>query len=132
MVQIRLRATSPGHQESRDASSNPHHDRQSAPVMQPSSIQHMQSMAAAMAKLTHQNQELTKEINLRKQRHEGYTEGQAQSQKDRGNPEPESQSMGITSQRVPHFEREIDQMRKVMDKMRENIRMANFIEDLVH
>ena len=89
-------------------------------------------MAAAMAKLTHQNQELTKEINLRKQRHEGYTEGQAQSQKDRGNPEPESQSMGITSQRVPHFEREIDQMRKVMDKMRENIRRANFIEDLVH
>ena len=49
-----------------------------------------------MAKLTHQNQELTREINLRRQRHEGYVEGQAQSQEDRGNPEPETQSKGTT------------------------------------
>ena len=79
MVRTRSRATSPGHQESRDASSNPYRDRQSAPIMQPSSIQHMQSMAATMAELTSQNQELTREINLRRQRHEGYAEGQAQS-----------------------------------------------------
>ena len=79
MVQTRLRATSPGHQESRDASSNPHHDRQSTPIMQPPSIQHVQSMAAAMVELTHQNQELTREIGLRRQRHERYIEGQAQS-----------------------------------------------------
>ena len=39
--------------------------------MQLSSIQHVQSMAATMAELTHQNQELTREINLRRQRHEG-------------------------------------------------------------
>ena len=75
MVQTRSRATSPGHQKSRDASSNPYHDRQSAPVMQLSSVQHVQSMAAAMAKLTRQNQELTREINLRRQRHEGYAKG---------------------------------------------------------
>ena len=48
MVRTRSRVTSPGPQESRDASSNPHHDRQSAPAMQPSSVQHVQSMAAAM------------------------------------------------------------------------------------
>lgn len=54
------------HQESRDASSNPHRDRQSALVTQPPSIQHVQSMAAAMAELTRQNQELTREINLRR------------------------------------------------------------------
>ena len=30
------------------------------------------------------------------------------------------------------MEREIDRMRKVMDEMRENIRRANPIEDLVH
>ena len=52
MVRTRSRATSPGHQESRDALSNPQHDRQSAPVMPQSSIQHMHSMAAAMAELT--------------------------------------------------------------------------------
>ena len=108
MVRTRSRATSPGHQESRDASSNPHHDPQSAPAMQPSSVQHVQSMAAAMAKLTRQNQELTREINLRRQQHEAYGEEQGQSQGDGRNVEPESQSRGTTSRRVPHLEREID------------------------
>ena len=37
-------------------------------------------MATAMAKLTHQNQELTREISLRRQCHERHTEGQARSQ----------------------------------------------------
>ena len=132
MVQTKSRATSPGHQKSRDASSNPHHDCQSALVIQQSSIQHMQSMAAAIAELTQQNQELTKEINLRKQRYETYTEGQAQNQEDKGNVEPESQSRGTTSRRVPHLEKEMDQMRKVMAKMRENMRRENPVEDLVH
>ena len=74
MVRTRSRTTSPSHQESRDASSNPHCDRQSVPAMQPSSVQHVQSMVAAMAELTCQNQELIKEINLRRQRHEAYGE----------------------------------------------------------
>ena len=76
MVRTRSRATSPGHQESRDASSNPQRDRQSTPVTQPPSIQYVQSMAATMAatmaELTRQNQELTREISLRRQRHERY------------------------------------------------------------
>ena len=100
--------------------------------MQLPSVQHMQSMAAAMAELTRQNQELTKEINLRKQRYETYTEGQAQNQEDKGNVEPESQSRGTTSRRVPHLEKEMDQMRKVMAEMRENMRRENPVEDLVH
>ena len=55
-------------------------------------------MAATMAKLTHQNQELTMEISLRRQRHERYAEGQAQSQEEKGgNTEPESQSSGTAS-----------------------------------
>ena len=45
---------------------------------------------------------------------------------------PETQSRGTTSRRVPHLEREIDQMRKVMDEMRENVRRTNPVEDLVH
>ena len=75
MVRTRSRATSPGHQESRDASSHPQGDRQSAPVMPQSSVQRMHSMVAAMAELTRRNQELTREINSKKQHHEGYAEG---------------------------------------------------------
>ena len=56
-----------------------------------------------MVELTHQNQEL-REINLRQHR-EGYVEGQAQNKKDRGgNAEPESQSRGTTSRKVPYLE----------------------------
>ena len=44
----------------------------------------------------------------------------------------ESQSKATTLQRVPHLEREMDQMRKVMDEMKENMRRANLVEDLVH
>ena len=89
MVRTRSRATNPGHQESRDASSHPYRDRQSAPTMQPSSI-HMQSMAVAMVELTRQNQELTREIHLRKQRHETYREEQDQSQGDGRSAMPET------------------------------------------
>ena len=52
MVWTKSMATSPGHEESGNASSHPNHNRQSAPVMQPPSMQHIQSMAAAMAELT--------------------------------------------------------------------------------
>ena len=79
MVRTRSRVTSPGLQESRDASSNPYRDRQLAPAMQPSSVQHVQSMAAVMAELTHQNQELTRELNSRRQHREGNTERHTQS-----------------------------------------------------
>ena len=90
-------------------------------------------MAAAMVKLTCQNQKLTREISLRRKCHERYAEGQALSQEDRGgNAEPESQSRGTTSRRVPQLEREMDEMRKVMDEMRENMRRANPVDDLVH
>ena len=43
--------------------------------MQTSSVQHVQSMAVAMAKLTRQNQELRMEINLRRQIHEEHEGG---------------------------------------------------------
>ena len=75
---------------------------------------------------------MTREINSKKQHHEGYAEGQAQSQEDRGNAKPESQSRGTTSRRVPQLEREMDQMRKVMAEMRENMRKKNPVEDLVY
>ena len=108
MVRTRLRVTSPGSQESRDASSNPRRDRQSVPTMQPSSVQHVQPMAAAMAELTCQNQELIRELNSRRQHRDRNTKGHAQSQEDTRNAEPESQSRGTTSRRVPHLEKEMD------------------------
>ena len=52
MVQTRSMATSPSHQESENASSHPNYAHQSAPVMQPPSVQQMQSMATAMAEQT--------------------------------------------------------------------------------
>ncbi|XP_030970001.1 uncharacterized protein LOC115990293 [Quercus lobata] len=127
------RATSPGHQGSRDASSNPHRDRQSAPAMQTSSIQNIQSMAAAMAELTRQNQELRMEINLRRQTREEREGGeQTQSRDDRENTEIGSQLRGTTSRAVPHLKEEMDQMRRFMEEMKENMRRTNPIEDLVH
>ncbi|XP_065622630.1 uncharacterized protein LOC136064614 [Quercus suber] len=89
-------------------------------------------MAAAMAELTRQNQELVRQLELRKQRHEWNTEERAQSQEEERNVEPENQSRGTASQRVPYLEREMDQMRRVMDKMGENMRKRNPVEDLVH
>ena len=75
MVRTRSMVTSPGPQKSRDASSNPNRDCQSTPTMQPSSVQHVQSMAAAMAELTRHNQKLTRELNSRRHHREGNTEG---------------------------------------------------------
>ena len=46
--------------------------------------------------------------------------------------EHKNQSRGTASRRVPQLEKEMDQMRKVMDEMKENIRRANLVEDLVH
>ena len=59
----------------------------------------------------------------RRQHQGGHTEGQAQSQEVGGeNVEPENQSRGTASRRVPHLEKEMDQMRRVMDKTRENMK----------
>ena len=69
---------------------------------------------------------------MKKQCYEGYAEVQAQNQEDRENAEPRSQLRGTTSRRVPQLEREMDQMRKVMAEMRENMRRKNPVEDLVH
>ena len=90
-------------------------------------------MAAAMAKLTRQNQELGMEINLRRQaREEREGGGQTHSHDDRENVEIGSQLRGTTSRTVPHLKEEMEQMKKVMEEMKENMRMANPIEDLVH
>ena len=102
--------------------------------MQPPFVQQIQSMAAALAELAHQNQELTREINQRRQCHERCVERQAQSQevKEWENVERKNHSRGIALRGVTHLEKEMDQMRRVMDEMRENMRRTNHVDDLVH
>ena len=39
---------------------------------------------------------------------------------------------GTTSRRVPHLENEMDQIRRAIDEMRENMRRINHVDDLVH
>ena len=93
----------------------------------------MLSMVAAMAKLTRQNQELSMELNLRRQvREEREGGGQTQSHDDRENVEIGSQLRRTTSRTVPHLKKEMNQMKRVMEEMKENMRRANPIEDLVH
>ena len=101
--------------------------------MQTSSAQHVQSMVAAMAELTRQNQELRMEINLRRQAREEREGGQqTQSHDDRENVEIGSQLQGTISRTVPHLKEEMDRMKRVMEEMKENMRRANPIKDLVH
>ena len=73
-------------------------------------------------------------INQRRQRHKWCVEGQAQSQevRERENVECENHLRGIASCRVPHLEKEMDQMRRAMDEIRENMRRTNHVDDLVH
>ena len=73
------------------------------------------------------------EINQRRQtceEHEGG--GQTQGHGDRENTEIGSEFRGTTSRAVPHLKEEMDQMKKVMEEMKENMRKTNPIEYLVH
>ena len=73
------------------------------------------------------------EINLRRQTHkEREGGGQTQSHDDRENIESRSQLRGTTSRTVPYLKEEMDQMKKVMEEMKENMRRVNPIEYLVH
>ena len=46
--------------------------------------------------------------------------------------EHKNHSRGIASHRVPHLKKEMDQIRKAMEKMRENMRRTNHVDDLIH
>ena len=46
--------------------------------------------------------------------------------------ERKNHSRGTASRRVPHLENEMDQMRRAMEEMMENMRRMNRIDDLVH
>ena len=52
-----------------------------------------------------------------------------QSHDDRENTEIGSQLRGTTSRTMPHLKEEMDQMKKVMEEMKENMRRTNHVED---
>ena len=42
------------------------------------------------------------------------------------------QSRGTVTRRVPHLEREMDQIKKAMEEMKDSMKRANHVDDLIH
>ena len=42
------------------------------------------------------------------------------------------QSKGTVTQRVPHLEREMDQMKKTIEEVKDSMKRANLVDDLIH
>ena len=85
-----------------------------------------------MADLT-QNQELTREVNKQHwQRHGKEQEQNSENGGAKNGVKEGDQSRGTVTRRVPHLEREMDQMKKTMEEMKGSMRKANHVDDLVH
>ena len=129
MVQTRSIATSPEHQERGNAFSHLNHALAPPLTIQ----QQLQSMEVAMANLTQQNQELTKEVHRHRQQQCGEEHWQnSENGGAENSAEGGDQSRGTITRRVPHLEREMDQMKRAMEEMKDSMRKANYMENLVH
>ena len=90
-------------------------------------------MAVVMANLTQQNQELTRKVNRHHQQQRSEEHGQnSKNGVAENGAEGGDQSRGTITCRVPHLEREMDQMKRAMEEMKDSMRKANYVEDLVH
>ena len=69
---------------------------------------------------------------MRRQTQEEREGRQTDGHGGRENTEVGSQFRGTTSRTVPYLKEEMDQMKRVMEEMKENMKKANPIEDLVH
>ena len=94
-------------------------------------------MVVAVAELTQQNQDLTREVH-KKTHHRHRCVGQ---EEPRWNPEKmraessvewKDQSMSTITQKVPHVEKEVDQMKIAMRQIRDSMRGRARIDDLIH
>ena len=65
-------------------------------------------MVAAMAELTQQNQELTREVNRHHHQQHGGERSQNVENEEADNNAEGDQSRGTVTRRVPHLEREMD------------------------
>ena len=84
-----------------------------------------------MVELTQLNQELTREVNRQCQQHGGERCQNLGNEGAKNNVEGD-QSRGTVTRRVPHLEREIDQIRRAMEEMEDSMRRENHVDDLVH
>ena len=41
-------------------------------------------------------------------------------------------SRGTTTHRVPHLEKQMDQMKRAMEEMKDSMRRVNHVDDLIH
>ena len=89
-------------------------------------------MVAAMAELTQQNQELTREVNRHRHQQHGGERSQNVENEEADNNAEGDQSRGTVTRRVPHLEREMDQMKRVTEVMKDSMRRANHMDDLIH
>ena len=85
-----------------------------------------------MADLMQQSQELIREVNRQRQQQQGGERGQNSENEGTENNVEGDQSRGIVTRRVPHLGKEMDQMKRAMEKMKESIRRANHVDDLIH
>ena len=86
-----------------------------------------------MADLMQQNQKLTRGVNGHCQQRHSEEHGQNSKNGEVENDVEEGdQSKGTVTHRVPHLEREMDQMKRAMEEMKDSMRRANHVEDLVH
>ena len=56
----------------------------------------------------------------------------SENEGEENNVEGRDQSKGTITRRLPHLEREMDQMKKAIKEMNDSIRIANHVDDLVH
>ena len=84
-----------------------------------------------MVELTQQNQELTREVSRQPQQHGGEW-GQSSRNEDAENNAKGDHSKGTVTRRVLHLEREMDQMKRAMEEMKDSMRRANHVDDLIH
>ena len=82
--------------------------------------------------MTQQNQELTREVNRQRHQQHSGEQGQNVENKVADNNAEGDQSKGTVTRRVPHLEREMDQMKRAMEVMKDSMRRANHMDDLVH
>ena len=85
-----------------------------------------------MADLMQQSQELTREVNRQRQQQQGGKQGQNSENEGTENNIKGDQSRGIVTRKVPHLGREMDQMKGAMEEMKDSIRRANRVDDLIH
>ena len=94
-------------------------------------------MVAVFAELTQQNQDLTREVHRKKHRRHQRAEREELEQnpgerRAKSYAKGENQSRGTITWRVPHLEREVDQMKIAMREMKDFMRRRIHKGDLIH